>query len=184
MAGGFTVLWVVSIVNWVVFGGGLNAYAIVPGTAAGIAGIAVAPLLHAGVGHLLMNSITFLLLAPMMMLRSRKDFWVVTAFGALTSGGVAWLLGGLGTVHLGASGVLFAYLGFLMTRGIWERSLTTIALSVAVTWLFGGMVWGIFPILAGAGISWQAHLGGFVGGVLAARVLGQALTNASGRPSS
>jgi len=175
MAGTLGILWGVSIVNWLVFGGGLNAYAIAPLSLSGLTGIAIAPFLHGGLGHLLANSIAFVLLAPMMFLRKRMDFWVVSVLGALSSGAVVWLIGGAGTVHLGFSGVIFAYLGFLMTRGIWERSWTTIALSLGVTWFFGSMVWGVFPILAGAGISWQGHLGGFLGGILAARLLGRGI---------
>ncbi len=67
--------------------------------------------------------------------------------------------------------MLFAYLGFLMARGFFERSVRAVALSLLVTWLFGSMVWGIFPVLAGVGISWQAHLFGFAGGIWAARLL-------------
>ena len=175
MAGTVATLWGVSLVNWFVLGSSLNAYAIAPRSISGLFGIFVAPFLHGGFGHLLANSLAFAMLAPMLFLRKRMDFWAVSLFGVLGSGAVTWVLGGPGTVHLGYSGVIFAYLGFLMTRGIWERRASTIVLSALVTWFFGSMVWGVFPILAGAGISWQGHLGGFLGGILAARVLGKAL---------
>jgi len=175
IAGTAGVLWAVSFVNWFVLSSSLNAYAVAPRSLSGLFGIALAPFLHGGFAHLLANTVALLLLAPMMFLRKRLDYWVVGAFGVLGSGAGAWLLGGAHTVHLGFSGVIFAYLGFLMTRGIWERRWSTIALSAVVTWFFGSMVWGIFPIIAGPGISWQGHLGGFLGGILAARVLGRAL---------
>ncbi len=181
MGSSLAVLWGVSIVNWLVFDSALNAYAVAPRSVAGLAGIAVAPFLHGHLWHLMANTIAFVMLAPMMFLRKPMDFWVVSGMGALSSGLGAWLLGGAHTVHLGFSGVIFAYLGFLMTRGIWERRWGTIALSLLVTWFFGSMVWGIFPILAGPGISWQGHLGGFVGGILAARLLGRTLTEKGGR---
>jgi membrane associated rhomboid family serine protease len=80
---------------------------------------------------------------------------------------MAWLLGAPGSVHVGASGVIFGYLGFLMFSGWYARSVASIMLSVLVTVMWGGLVFGVLP--GQVGISWQAHLGGFVGGALAAR---------------
>jgi len=173
--GGLGVLWAVSLVNWVFLGSALDAYAIVPRTLSGLFGIFAAPFLHVGLVHLVSNSIMFAILTPLMMARNRRDFYAVALITTITSGLGAWLLGGAGTVHLGASGVLFGFLGFLMARGFFERSLSAIALSLVMVWAFGGLVWAIFPILAGVGISWQAHLFGFLGGIWAARVLGREL---------
>jgi membrane associated rhomboid family serine protease len=107
------------------------------------------------------------------MTRRRVDFYVVSALGALGSGLGVWLLAGAGTVTVGASGVIFAYLGFLMARGLFERSVQAIVLSVVITWLFGSMVWGVLP--AAVGISWQAHLFGYLSGGGAAATLGNAI---------
>jgi membrane associated rhomboid family serine protease len=85
----------------------------------------------------------------------------------LASGAMAWLIGATGSVHVGASGVIFGYLGFLMLSGWYARSFASIAISIAVTVLWGGLITGVMP--GDVGISWQAHLGGFLGGVLAAR---------------
>ena len=117
----------------------------------------------------------FLLLAPLTMLRKRMDFFVVSIAGALSSGLLSWVFGGIGSTHIGVSGVIYAYLGFLLARGLYERSWTSIALSIFCFWAFSGLLWSVFPILAGAGISWQGHLGGFLGGVLVARLLGTRL---------
>ena len=76
--------------------------------------------------------------------------------------------------------MIFAYLGFLMARGVFERRPGPVALSVLVTFFFGSMVWGIFPIIAGAGISWQAHMFGFLGGIGAAKALGTKLREKDG----
>ena len=70
--------------------------------------------------------------------------------------------------------MIFGLLGFLMGRGVFERSLGGIAMSVAVTALFGGMLWGVLPTV-GAGISWEGHLFGFIGGLLVSRVMGREL---------
>lgn len=175
IGGSLGLIWAASIVNWLLFAGGLASFAIRPLSAGGLAGIAVAPFLHGSLGHLVANTIGFAMLAPLTMLRKRMDFWVVSVLGGLASGLGTWLIGGAGTVHLGASGIIFAYLGFLMARGFFERKVGAILLSLGVTWFFGSMVWGVFPLLAGAGISWQAHLFGFLGGIGTARLLGTQL---------
>jgi membrane associated rhomboid family serine protease len=80
---------------------------------------------------------------------------------------MAWTLGAPGSVHIGASGVVFGYLGFLLLAGVYTRSFWSIVLSLVTAVLWGGLVLGIAP--GQPGISWQAHLGGFGGGILAAR---------------
>lgn len=175
IVGGLAAIWIVSVVNWVVFGGGLASYGIQPLTISGLYGILFAPFLHGGLAHLTANTLGFVVLAPLTMLRKRMDFFVVTLAGTLSSGLFSWVFGGMGTTHIGVSGVIYAYLGFLLARGFYERSWGSIALSVFIFWAFSGLLWSVFPILAGAGISWQGHLGGFLGGVLVARMLGTRL---------
>ncbi|MCC7052853.1 MAG: rhomboid family intramembrane serine protease [Gemmatimonadaceae bacterium] len=160
-------MWGVFGVN-VLLGGTLLQYGIVPRTSDGLAGIVVAPFLHASLNHLLANTVPFALFGWLVMLRDRRHFLVVTLLAALLSGVVAWTLGAPGTVHVGASGVIFGYLGFLLLSGWYERSFASIALSVLVAVLWGGMVTQVLPGVPG--VSWQGHLGGFLGGVLAARV--------------
>jgi membrane associated rhomboid family serine protease len=97
----------------------------------------------------------------------RWTFARVTVAATLASGLMSWLLGAPGSVHIGASGVIFGYLGYLMTAGIFARRLVTVLVSLGVTATWGAMVWGVLP--GQMGVSWQGHLGGFIGGVLAAR---------------
>lgn len=172
LAGAVGVFWLVHLVN-VLTGYGLVGLGIVPRAVDGLVGIAFAPFLHASLAHLLLNSVSFLLLGAITMVRRRMDFWVVSAVGALGSGLGVWLFAGASTVTVGASGVIFAYLGFLMARGLFERSVQAVVLSVVVTWLFGSMLWGVLP--AAVGISWQAHLFGWLSGVGAAATLGNAM---------
>jgi membrane associated rhomboid family serine protease len=96
-----------------------------------------------------------------------RHFLPVTLISMVGSGLMAWLVGAPGSVHIGASGVIFGYLGFLMLAGWWARSFASIALSVVVIALWGGMVVGVMPVAAG--VSWQAHLGGLIAGIYAAR---------------
>lgn len=162
------VLWLVHAIN-VVLGNGLTAYGIVPGSLDGLWGILFAPFLHGSVTHLVFNTVSLVLLGAITMVRRRSDFAAVSIIAAVTSGLGTWLFGSVG-VHIGASGVIFGYLGFLMARGIFERSISAIVLSAAVTWFFGSMVWGVLPTV-GAGISWEAHLFGFLGGIGSASFL-------------
>jgi membrane associated rhomboid family serine protease len=138
-------------------------------TKQGLWGILFAPFLHGNVEHLVANTVPLVILGWLVMLRDSKHFLPVTLLSMLGSGLCAWTLGAPGSVHIGASGVVFGYLGFLMLAGWYARSLGAIALSVLVTVMWGGVVVGVLP--GQPGISWQAHLGGFLGGVLAARTL-------------
>ena len=159
---------------WVVFfatvasGGALLALGIIPRSVIGLRGILFAPFLHGSMAHLLANSIPFAMMGWFVMLRDSGHFLPVTLFAMVGSGFAAWLLGAPGSVHVGASGVIFGYLGFLILSGWYARSVASILLSLIVTVFWGGMVLGVMP--GNAGISWQAHLGGFIGGVLAARM--------------
>jgi membrane associated rhomboid family serine protease len=155
------------------------AYGIRPRTVDGLWGILFAPFLHANPEHLIANTVPLLLLGWLVMLRDARHFVPVTLLAMLGAGLAAWTLGAPGSVHIGASGVVFGYLGFLILAGWFARSAGAIALSLLVTVLWGGLVFGVLP--GQPGISWQAHLGGFAGGVLAARWLAPRRTALRGR---
>jgi len=166
LGGTLAVFWAVFVVN-TLLGGSLLVFGVIPRTMIGLRGILFAPFLHASLNHIVANSIPFLVLGWMVMLRDERHFIPVTVAGMLGSGLAAWLLGAPGSVHIGASGVIFGYLGFLMLSGWYSRSIGSILLSVVVTVVWGGLVLGMMP--GTPGISWQEHMGGFLGGVLAAR---------------
>ena len=150
------------------FRGGLDQFGIVPRNPIGLRGILFAPFLHSGLGHLVSNTIPFLVLGWLVMLRETRDFFTVSILSALVSGLGTWMFGATG-IHLGASGVIFGYLGYLLARGYFERSGIAIALSLFVGTLYGSLIWGVLPLQQG--ISWEGHLFGFVGGVLSAKLL-------------
>lgn len=158
--------WVTFVLN-TMLGGALNQFGIIPRTTDGLRGILFAPFLHGNLNHLVANTVPFLALGWMVMLRDARHFLPVTLFSMLAAGLVAWTLGAPGSVHIGASGVVFGYLGFLLLAGVYTRGFWSIVLSLVTAALWGGLVLGIAP--SQAGISWQAHLGGFAGGILAAR---------------
>ena len=166
LGGSLAAMWAVFGVN-VLLGGFLNTFGIVPRTQAGLAGILFAPLLHANMTHLLANTVPFALFGWLVMLRDRRHFVPVLIASVLGSGLCSWLLGAPHSIHIGASGVVFGFLGFLLVAGWYARSVASIALSVGVAVLWGGTIAGVLP--GTPGVSWQGHLGGFIGGVLAAR---------------
>lgn len=147
---------------------GLNQYGILPRNLIGLRGILLAPFLHNGLGHLIGNTIPFVILGWLIMLREVTDFLAVSIISALVSGFGTWLFGTRG-IHIGASGVIFGYLGYLLARGYFERSGTAIAMSLFVGALYGSLLWGVLPFQYG--ISWEGHLFGLLGGILSAKLL-------------
>jgi membrane associated rhomboid family serine protease len=166
LGGAVALMWIVFFASWL-SGGHLLLLGIIPRTAIGLRGIFLAPFLHGSMAHLLSNTIPFLFLGWLVMLRDPNHFLPVTLYSMLASGLMAWLFGAPGSVHIGASGVIFGYLGFLMLAGWYSRNFASVALSILVTIFWGPLVLGVIP--GTAGISWQAHLGGFLGGIAAAR---------------
>ncbi len=169
LVGFIAVLWTLELVDSLILRGNLNRYGIRPRTVEGLRGILVAPLLHGNLRHLATNTFPLLILGWFVMLQGVRTFAIVTAAVWLTSGLGAWLLGGSRSNHIGASGLIFGYLGFLVARGYFEQSVIAIALAVIAGFLYGGMVWGVLPIRRGR--SWQGHLFGLVGGGVMARFL-------------
>ena len=170
LGGVVATFWILEIVDQLVFKGALDGYGILPRNPIGLRGILLAPFLHGNFPHLVANTIPFLTLGWLVMLRETRDFFIVTAITMLVSGLGTWLFGSP-AFHIGASGVIFGYLGFLLLRGYFERSFAAIFLSVVVAFFYGSLVWGVLP--GQVGISWEGHLFGFIGGGLAARLLGR-----------
>ena len=169
LGGLVALLWGVQLVNALIFDGRLALYGIHPRQLNGLQGILWAPFLHGGFRHLVANTIPLLTLGWLIMLQETEYFLIVTIIAIFVSGLGTWLIGSPLSVHIGASGVVFGYLGYLLLRGYFERSATSIALSLLVITLYGGLIWGILPNQPG--ISWEGHLFGFVGGGIAARLL-------------
>lgn len=167
--GGFVaMMWIVESIDLFLFKGMLDIYGVVPRNPIGLRGILFMPFLHGGFPHLIANTAPFLTLGWFVMLRETRDFFTVTALTMLVSGLGVWLFGSPG-VHIGASGIVFGYLGYLLFRGYFERNFPSILLSLIVGFLYGGIIWGVLPIQQG--VSWEGHLFGFIGGAIAAKFL-------------
>ena len=162
-------MWALAIADLVTGRRLLPKLAIEPRSLAGLPGIAVAPLLHGGFGHLAANSGPLVILGTIILLQGLEVLGLVTVFCWLFSGVGIWLLGRPGTRHLGASGVVFGYLGFILLRGYFERSPAAIAAAVVVGLVYGSALWGLLPLQRGK--SWVGHGAGFAAGVIIARRL-------------
>lgn len=160
-------MWVLSIMDALFFRQVFSHLSIRPRQLTGLPGIAVAPLLHGNFRHLMTNSGPFAILGTIILLQGLEVLSIVTIGTWLVSGLGIWLLGRPNTQHLGASGVVFGFLGYLLFRGFFERSFPAMAASVFVGLLYGGALWGLLPWQRGK--SWIGHGMGFLGGVLIAR---------------
>lgn len=166
LGGLIALLWFIEVVDQLIWRETLDLLGIQPRTSDGLTHIFFAPFLHKGFGHLFANTLPFLVLGWLVLLRGVGEFILVGLTAAIVSGAGIWLLGMPGTVHIGMSGVIFGFLGFLLLRGYFERSTSAISLAVLVGLLYGSMIWGVLPLQPN--VSWLGHLFGFLGGGLAA----------------
>jgi membrane associated rhomboid family serine protease len=162
------IMWATACTDFFL-GGSLVRFGIVPRTETGLRGILFAPFLHANFAHLIANTVPFITLGWFVMLRRTSDFYWVSLVSMLVGGLGTWLIASGGTVHIGASGVIFGYLGYLISRGFFERSVLSVLASIAIAFVYGGLLWGVLP--GKSGISWEGHLCGFIGGMIAARLI-------------
>ena len=161
------VLWGIHLVN-VLVGGKLLGFGIRPRTWDGLWGILYAPFLHANFSHLLANSLTFIPLAALVSVRSPIHLASVSLLVVFVGGLGTWLLGRPST-HIGASGVTFGYIGYLLAAAWFARHPLDIVISLGVAITYGGMLWGVLP--SAPGVSWESHLFGALAGVFASNYL-------------
>jgi membrane associated rhomboid family serine protease len=170
MIGAVVLLWVLEAIDTVLLGL-LDRLGIHAQEPLGWVGILFAPFLHGGFGHLLANTLPLLVLG-FLILVGRGGAWRMlwsTLISGVSSGLAAWVLTPAHTVIIGASGVVFGWLTYLMARGFFARDVKSIVISLLVFIVYGSVLLGVFP--TAAGVSWQAHLGGAIGGVLAAGLM-------------
>ncbi len=150
--------------------GAVDAFAgIRPHQIAGLKGILLAPFAHSGIDHLLANSAPLIILGTFVLASGTRRFLLATLIIVVVSGLGVWLLTPDRFIVVGASGVIFGWLGFLVMRGIVESSLWNFAVVLVAGLLYGWQVYLLLPTQED--VSWQGHLFGFVGGALAAVLL-------------
>ena len=158
-------LWMLQAVNWVL-GYRLNpAFGLIPREVSGLDGVVGMPLLHGSVGHLMSNTPPLLVMGALLAATATRALMAVNVVIVGAGGALVWLLGSPG-VHIGASGLVFGWLGFLVARGLVDRSPVTLGAALVVGFLYGAMLWGVLP--GRPGVSWEAHLFGALAGIAAA----------------
>ena len=160
-------MWLLEVID-VIAGNRLDAYGIEPRSTEGLAEVASAPFLHFGFDHLISNTVPFAIMGAVIALSGAVRVLLVTAIVALVSGLGVWLVAPAGSITLGASGLVFGYVLYLVSRGLFARKATYLLGGILVLSVYGGVLWGLLP---SPGISWQGHLFGAVGGVAAASLL-------------
>ncbi|GES18247.1 rhomboid family intramembrane serine protease [Acrocarpospora pleiomorpha] len=161
-------MWALEIVDYLQ-DGALDRYGIVARDPDGLVGIFAAPFLHAGFPHLIANSLPLLILGFLAAIRGVGRFLGVSMIIIVVSGLGVWLVAPPNTVTIGASGLVFGYFGYVVGRGLFDRRILDIVLAVVVAVMYYSIIFGILP--GEEGISWQGHLFGLIGGVLAAWLL-------------
>jgi membrane associated rhomboid family serine protease len=170
VAGMAALMWLGEVID-LASGLRLDRYGIEPRETDGLLGILAAPFLHAGLAHVAANTIPFLLLGFLVALGGVLRVVLVTAIVALVGGLGTWLFAPTASLHVGASGIVFGYAGYLLSRGFFSRRLRDFLLAAVIALLWGGALLG--GLLPATGISWQGHLFGAVGGVVAGWLLGR-----------
>lgn len=155
-------LWAIQVVNWIT-GYGLNrAFGLIPRYLGGLDGVIAMPLLHGSFGHLMANTPPLLVMGGLLVATTKRALLQVNAVVIGLGGGLVWLFG-TSAIHIGASGLVFGWFGFLVVRGLVDRSLITLGAALVVGVLYGSILWGVLP--GQPGVSWEAHLFGAIGSV-------------------
>lgn len=160
------VIWLVWLVQ-LIFSTDLYWLGVYPRHLKGLLGILTSPFIHSGFDHLMSNSMPVFLLSAGILYFYSQSAWKVILYIYLFTGSAVWLLAGE-VYHIGASGLIYGFAAFLYGSGIIRRDTRAIALALIVTFLYGGLVWGLFAL--SPGISWESHLAGSVGGIIAAYI--------------
>jgi len=175
------VMWLIEIIN------SLDSYrldtdgGIHPRDFGRIWEVFTAPFLHAGWGHLIANTIPFVFMGLIIALHGAKRLALVTAIVIVIGGIGTWLISPSGSVTVGASGVVFGYAGYLLARGLFDRSALEIVTGALVGAIWGGAL--LASLVPHTGISWQGHLCGGIAGIIAAWLLADRQSPAK-RPAS
>jgi len=144
------------------YGVNLNHYSIYPREFSSLLGILASPFLHSDVSHITNNTLSFFVLMLLLRFFYSKSYLKVFLFGLLISGFLTWLIA-RPAYHLGMSGVIYVLASFIISKSFFSKQYNLIAISFAVIFVYGSMIWYVFPI--DNSISWEGHLSGLLTGV-------------------
>lgn len=169
MVGVAAVLWIVQAIN---SAHRLTQFGLQPRDAVGLRGVVTEPFLHSDWHHMFSNTVPLILVGWVLLLAGVRTWLIVTALVVVVGGLLTWLVAPSDQIIVGASGMVFGWLGYLLARAVFSREVKWIAVAVAVLFFFGTLLFGLFPTLH-SNISWQAHGCGFAAGIATAALLHQ-----------
>ena len=158
-------LWGFNLINWWVFNSFFNVFGIYPRSLRGLPGIFFSPFLHADFNHLFFNTIPLLALANFVLMQGLPTFIHVTFYIVVISGALVWLIGRRG-IHIGASSLIMGFWSYLLDFAYFHQTSFTLIIAIITIYYFGGLILGLFPTQEK--VSWEGHLTGFLGGLVAA----------------
>ena len=167
----FTIALTIVAIMWAVFiidliaGLNLNRFGIIPRQIEGIKGILFAPFLHANLAHLISNTVPMFVLCTTLFWFYDNIAMRILLLSIVMGGTLVWIFA-RSACHIGASGVIFSLVAFLIASGIFRKKFKAFLLGLAVFFFYGGVVWGILPTQPG--VSWESHLFGFISGIILA----------------
>lgn len=161
-------LWAVQVVNWIIGYGFNPAFGLIPRHVSGLDGVIAMPILHASFAHLMANTPPLLVMGGLLVATATRALLAVNAIVICLGGGLVWLFGS-SAIHIGASGLVFGWFGFLVARGLVDRSPITLGAALLVGILYSSILWGVLP--GQPGVSWEAHLFGAIAGAAAAFIV-------------
>jgi membrane associated rhomboid family serine protease len=159
------ILWCIKGIEWAT-GSDFGEWGIKPLTPEGLPGILTSPLIHANLSHLMDNSVPLFLLCWALFYFYKEVAVKVLIFSWIFGGLWVWLGARTGAYHIGASGLIYSFATFLFFSGILRRFPRLMAISMLVVFLYGSLIWGIFPY--DWTISWEGHLAGAIAGIVMA----------------
>jgi len=159
------ILWLVFFVDFIL-PIDLRIFGIIPRHTDGLPGILAAPFLHGNIQHLAANTGALFILLTVSLTYSRAQTFKALLVIALLGGALVWLVGRAGTVHIGASGIIFGLIGYLMFLGLFRRNWKALMISIIISIFYGGALYSLLIYVPG--ISWSGHFFGFISGVVAA----------------
>ena len=159
------ILWLVFLIN-PFLNTDLRLYGLKPRQIDGLWGILLMPFLHLDINHLMANSGVLFILLSLSLSYSRALTLQALLIITILGGGMVWLLGAEGSIHIGASGIIFGLIGFLLCLGLFRRDWKALIISIIILIVYGGALSSLLIYIPG--VSWTGHLFGFIAGVLAA----------------
>jgi len=157
-------IWIIYWLEYIL-GKNFGDFGIYPRTIDGLKGVFLSPFIHGSAKHLMNNSIPLFVLMAALLFFYRKIAYQILLLGTLLSGLLTWVIA-RDAFHIGASGVIYVLASFIFFSGIFRKSLKLVAISLAVAFWYGGMIWYVLPIVEE--MSWEGHLSGFITGLILA----------------